>query len=256
MRKHATIVSTHSGRLPMSVSTMSPRPTPRAASAPASRPERSETSPNDHSRRAPSRSSATSARRPGSAASTRSRAKFMRAGRLTALHGRARSSAGCRSPPLRDARRGNAPPPPTLVVMRMTLLAPLIASLALLAVPAVASADATLLAPGTTGLTAPTGIARTSDGTLWVADEVRGVCRVVGDQLVDSPYCGNVPHVEDETEEPVHAEGLATAAAAAAAPIDATGAPVAPASVSGLVFDPHSESFYVGDRSSSGGGVW
>src|SRR3954464_11573155 len=129
--------------------------------------------------------------------------------------------------------------------MRMTRLLLLAAVLAALAVPSVASADADLLASGAADLTAPTGIARTSDGTLWVADEVRGVCRVVGDQLVDSPYCGNVPHVEDETEEPVHPEGLAPAAAAAAAPIDATGAPVAPASVSGLVFDPHSESFYV-----------
>jgi hypothetical protein len=137
--------------------------------------------------------------------------------------------------------------------MRMTRFALLIASLAALAVPATASAEPTLLAPGTTGLTAPTGIARTTDGTLWIADEVRGVCRVVGDQLIDSPYCGNLPHNEDETEEPVHAEGLA---AAAAAPLDAAGAPVAPASVSGLVFDPKSHSFYVGDRSSAGGGVW
>jgi hypothetical protein len=139
--------------------------------------------------------------------------------------------------------------------MQMTRLVLLIASLALLAVPGVASADADLLAPGTTGLTAPTGIARASDGTLWVADEVRGVCRVVGDQLVDSPYCGNAPHEENEdhTEEPVHAEGLA---AAAAVPLDAAGAPVAPASVSGLVFDGRTQSFYVGDRSSSGGGVW
>ena len=84
MRKHATIVSTHSGRLPTSVRTTSPRPTPWAASAPASAAERSETSPNDHSRRPPSRSSATSARRAGSAASTRSRAKFMRPGTLVA----------------------------------------------------------------------------------------------------------------------------------------------------------------------------
>src|SRR3954451_12786330 len=139
--------------------------------------------------------------------------------------------------------------------MRMTHLFLLAAVFAALAVPSVASADADLLASGDTGLTAPTGIARTPDGALWVADEVRGVCRVAGDQLVDSPYCGNLPHNEDGTEEPVHAEGL-VAAAAAAAPLDAAGAPVAPASVSGLAFDPRSHSFYVGDRSSSGGGVW
>jgi hypothetical protein len=137
--------------------------------------------------------------------------------------------------------------------MRMTHLLLLIACLAALAVPAAASAEPNVLASGATGLTAPTGIARPSDGTLWVADEVRGVCRVVGDQLVESPYCGNLPHNEDETDEPVHAEGIA---AAAAAPVDAAGAAVAPASVSGLVFDPRPQSFYVGDRSSSGGGVW
>src|SRR3954468_1001061 len=253
IRKHATIESTHSGRLPMRVRTTSPRATPRAARAPASAPERRATSPKGHSRRPPSRSSATRARRPGSAASTRARAKFMRRRRLTALHGPARSSARCRRRALRDARRGKRPAPTTLGVMRMTRFALLISCIAALAVPAVASADADLLAPGTTGLTAPTGIARTSDGALWVADEVRGVCRVVGGQLVDSPYCGNAPHTEVETAEPVHTEALA---AAAGAPVDAGGAPVAPASVSGLAFDPRTQSFYVGDRSSSGGGVW
>src|SRR3954469_24061616 len=138
--------------------------------------------------------------------------------------------------------------------MRMTHLFLLAAVFAALAVPSVASADADLLASGATGLTAPTGIARTPDGALWVADEVRGVCRVVGDQVVDSPYCGNAPHEEneDETEEPVHAEALG----AALAPVDGGGAPVTPASVSGLVFDPRTNDFYVGDRSSSGGGVW
>ena len=50
-RKQATIVSTHSGRLPISVMTTSPRPTPRAASVAASRAARSATSPNVHSRR-------------------------------------------------------------------------------------------------------------------------------------------------------------------------------------------------------------
>jgi hypothetical protein len=140
--------------------------------------------------------------------------------------------------------------------MRMTRCLLLCASIAaLLALPGVASAEPALLAPGTTGLTAPTGIARTPDGALWVADEVRGVCRVVAGQLVDSPWCGPGQHDEneDETEEPDHAEGFA---AAAAAPVDPVGASVVPASVSGLAFDPQTDNFYAGDRTSSGGGVW
>src|SRR3954454_13119834 len=51
---------------------------PFAASVAASRAERSATSPNDHSRRAPSRVSSTSASRRGSTASTTSRERFMR----------------------------------------------------------------------------------------------------------------------------------------------------------------------------------
>src|SRR3954464_10539659 len=85
--------------------------------------------------------------------------------------------------------------------MRMTHLFLLAAVFAALAVPSVASADADLLASGDTGLTAPTGIARTPDGAGWGAGGVRGVCRVVGDQVVDSPYCGNAPHEENEDEE-------------------------------------------------------
>ncbi len=61
MRKQASSAKTHSGRLPISVITTSPRPIPRAASAPARRALRSETSPKVHSRREPSRASSTSA---------------------------------------------------------------------------------------------------------------------------------------------------------------------------------------------------
>ncbi|MEA2380104.1 MAG: large repetitive protein [Solirubrobacteraceae bacterium] len=139
--------------------------------------------------------------------------------------------------------------------MRMTralLLGALAALATTIAVPGVASADPDALAPASTGLTAPTGIARTPDGAVWVADEVRGVCRVAAGALVDSPWCGNAPHQEDEANEPVHAEAFA----AAMAPVDAAGAPVAAASASGLSFDPQTDSFYVGDRSASGGGVW
>ncbi len=78
MRKQATIVSTHSGRLPMSVSTTSPRCTPRASSVPARRAERSAIAPKVCSWRAPSRASSMSATASGGAASTMSRVKFMR----------------------------------------------------------------------------------------------------------------------------------------------------------------------------------
>jgi hypothetical protein len=143
--------------------------------------------------------------------------------------------------------------------MRVTRCFLLCASIAaLLAVPGVASAEPMLVAPGTTDVTAPTGIARTPDGAVWVADEVRGICRVGAGVLVESPWCGPGQHNEDETEDPEETEAPvgADAAATPAAPADPAGAPVVPTSVSGLAFDPRSDNFYVGDRASSGGGVW
>ena len=65
------------GRFPTTVITTSPRPTPRAASAPARRAERSATSPKEISRRSPSGPTATSASRDGSAASTTSATKLI-----------------------------------------------------------------------------------------------------------------------------------------------------------------------------------
>jgi hypothetical protein len=136
--------------------------------------------------------------------------------------------------------------------MRMTRLF-LGASIAtLLAMPGVASAEPTMVAPGGTGLTAPTGIARTPDGGLWVADEVEGICRVATDgtpRLVPSPWCGTVDHVEEEGPETGEEDELT-------APVPVLGETVAPASVAGLVFDSRNDSFYVGDRRSAGGGVW
>src|SRR5205807_1784305 len=72
----ATIVRTHSGRLPTSVRTTSPRCTPCTWSTPASSAADRETSPKRHSRRDPSRASSMSASRSAGAASTTSRAKF------------------------------------------------------------------------------------------------------------------------------------------------------------------------------------
>src|SRR5437588_156463 len=68
------MVSTHSGRLPITVITTSPRPTP-AASSPAAAPAAARvTSPTVHSRRPPSRASSTSASSPGGAPAPTSRA--------------------------------------------------------------------------------------------------------------------------------------------------------------------------------------
>jgi hypothetical protein len=135
--------------------------------------------------------------------------------------------------------------------MRMTHRLVLCASIAaLLALPGVASAEPSLIAPGTTGITAPSGIVRTPDGAVWVADEVDGVCRVATEgtaALVDSPWCGGEPHAEEEA--PETEDELA-------APVPVIGETVAPGSVSGLVFDARNDSFYVGDRRSAGGGVW
>jgi hypothetical protein len=135
--------------------------------------------------------------------------------------------------------------------MRMTHRLVLCASIAaLLALPGVASAEPSLIAPGTTGITAPSGIVRTPDGAVWVADEVEGVCRVATEgtaALVDSPWCGGDVH--DEEEGPEEEDELT-------APVPVIGETVSPGSVSGLVFDVRNDSFYVGDRRSSGGGVW
>ena len=137
--------------------------------------------------------------------------------------------------------------------MRMTHRLVLCASIAaLLALPGVASAEPSLIAPGTTGITAPSGIVRTPDGAVWVADEVEGVCRVATEgtaALVDSPWCGGVAHDEVEGPEEEEEDELT-------APVPVIGETVSPGSVSGLVFDARNDSFYVGDRRSSGGGVW
>src|SRR4051794_36115102 len=91
---------------------------------------------------------------------------------------------------------------PDNVVMQLTLRL-LSASIAVLvgaiAMPGVAAADPDPLAGAGAGLTAPAGIVRTPDGGLWVADEVRGVCRLAlgaQPQLVDSPWCATGPEQE------------------------------------------------------------
>src|SRR5439155_18975578 len=76
VRKHATIASTHSTRLPLTVRTTSPLLIPRRLRLPASRALRSAIWPNVHVRRLLSRVSSMIAVRSLGAASTMSRAKF------------------------------------------------------------------------------------------------------------------------------------------------------------------------------------
>ena len=112
MRKHATIVRTHSGRLPISVITTSPRPDAvrgeraRQRAPSARRPRRTTTRAG-----APSRASSTSARRAGSAASTTSRAKFMRPGTLVVAVPRAARAGASREAGTAAAASGGSGPP-------------------------------------------------------------------------------------------------------------------------------------------------
>ena len=106
IRQHASIASTHSGRLPIAVITTLPAPTPWEASVPASRAARASTSPNVSSAREPSRASATSALRDGSAAPTTSLVKFNARPRAGA-----RRRAGGRGPATQLHRRLDQPLP-------------------------------------------------------------------------------------------------------------------------------------------------
>jgi hypothetical protein len=58
------------------------------------------------------------------------------------------------------------------------ILATALAVAGALALAPAANADTTTIAPTGSGITAPAGIARDSNGALWVADALRGVCKV------------------------------------------------------------------------------
>ena len=110
----------------------------------------------------------------------------------------------------------------------------------------VASADAEVLAGNGTNLTAPSGIVQTPEGYIWVAQEMAVGCRltrIARPFLVDSPWCGAVEHDEDEGPE-LDDDAFPVAPIA---PVDGSGTPIGPASVSGLVFDAETDNFYVGD---------
>lgn len=102
-----------------------------------------------------------------------------------------------------------------------------LACAALAAAPGAAAAAPVAVVGAGSGLTAPTGIAEAPDGSLWVADDVNGVCRL---RPEDSPA-----HVADAYCRPDHAGPVAAA---------------------GIAFDAASQSFFVGDSSSHGGAVW
>jgi hypothetical protein len=121
---------------------------------------------------------------------------------------------------------------------RVRALAAGLACACALSVAPAASADTTSIAPRGSGLTAPGGIARDSAGATWVADALRGVCKVdpavpAGDALVvDGTWC---------------------ISAAAAAAGTATAGPVAAFQMG---YDAASSSLFVAEGSSHASGVW
>ena len=107
------------------------------------------------------------------------------------------------------------------------LLGAAVAAACALATPASASAAPVLVLPS--GLTEATGLAQTSNGSLWASDAAHGVCRIrldTGALVQDGTWCGDPA---------LH------------------GGPAAPTQ---MAFDPATSNFYVGDSSSALGAVW
>jgi hypothetical protein len=105
------------------------------------------------------------------------------------------------------------------------------------ALPFAASAHAasTEIVPAGSGMTMPAGIAETTDGSIWIADSIKGVCRVDTSDpagLVASDYCEAEP--------------------AGAVAFTRSG----PSVPSQMAFDPISSNFFVAEGSSKGAGVW
>jgi streptogramin lyase len=85
------------------------------------------------------------------------------------------------------------------------------------------------------GMTLPAGVAETTDGSLWVADQALGVCRVrtgAAAELVPSPYCGPEPATDFDPPR------------------------LGPETANQLAFDPASSNFFVAEGDSHGAGVW
>lgn len=107
-------------------------------------------------------------------------------------------------------------------------IAALLATLAAgLACAAVAVAVDPIPVPGQPGITAPAGVARDTNGDLWVADSGGGICR-----LADPPFSP----LNGMICPPKSLQG--------------------PKSPGQMAFDPATGFFFVGDRSTSGGAVW
>src|SRR4051812_21491711 len=107
-----------------------------------------------------------------------------------------------------------------------------------LALAPAATADTTSIAPRGAGLTAPGGIVRDSAGAVWVADALRGICKV------DAARPGGDAYVVDGT-------WCISAAAAAAGTVTA-----GPTAGFQMAFDAASGSLFVAEGSSHASGVW
>jgi streptogramin lyase len=83
----------------------------------------------------------------------------------------------------------------------------------------------------TGGLTEPTGLVQTPDGSLWVSDAAKGICRIDLEPapaiVEDGAWC-----TEDETSR------------------------VGPTGATQLAFDAATSSIYAGEGTSAGGGIW
>ncbi len=111
--------------------------------------------------------------------------------------------------------------------LRWLLSAGLVTLAAGLMAAAIAAAADPVPVPGVPGITAPAGLARDTNGDLWVADSGGGVCR-----LLDPPFAP----FEGMVCPPKELQG--------------------PKSPGQMALDPSSGSVFVGDAAAAGGAVW
>jgi hypothetical protein len=133
----------------------------------------------------------------------------------------------------------------TMRIPRLFPLAAAILAYVAFAAPAPALADAEPVVETGNDLSVPAGVAQTTAGDIWVADPMRGICRLSPPPFprpIDTPWCRPEPlegpdddDEDDESESPDR---------------------IGPESPSGIVFDRVSGYLYVSDRDSGGGGIW
>jgi hypothetical protein len=92
---------------------------------------------------------------------------------------------------------------------------------------------------GGTGLTAPASVAETRDGSVWISDELYGICRITDHGLVESDFCALEP--------------LEPPDGAVVVPLVD---PTRPTVARQMAFDPETDNFYVAEGASGGSGVW